>query len=938
MGSWQQEGSASALFGAEGDLLRPVFSDDAWEVLQACVAWLRSLGRGRLLPVDLILVLARRNHPGLMDALRSAQGSGDEGSDLLSALEALSRRIPAHGPDTRAGLHLDGLSLGLIGILEDALSWVRESGRSIISEADLVRMVRWRLELQDSNSIRWAVRKLASHGVDHFFDSDGKLRSDAFTPEVWYAFKHAMRLSARGGLPFVGTPHAVAALCQLPTGHLREATSASGVHPERLQEELLRLVGSRSPAQPEFPLTRRTLTPRLLRMIGRASQRAGREGRRIQEVDILDAFLVDGGSSMDLAKAMGIEHALRQRLSTSPSVEFEVISPTRAPAGVSLPEGRINERPQQALEQVGRDLSAEAEAGLLPDVHGREQELRRIINVLLRSEQRNPLLTGEAGVGKTALAMALAKRIHEGRVPKALEHVRVIEIHGASLVGGTSYRGELEARIKQVLEEAADNVVLFIDEAHAVFAPRSSAGQPAEIPNHFKAALASGKIAVIAATTEAEYQRWIEKDPALKRRFERIVIPELSPDATKEILRKLAPDYERRYEVSIHPDAIDAAIDLSMRFMPEQALPDKAKKVLMDAAIALSTELASQAQGRKAAAESGTPSKRVVGRYDVAQQISLKTQIPLDRIEKKSSLGWWAALQERLDTYVVGQSEAARALASGFLTSRVQQPSDNAPLGVFVFVGPPGVGQVELARGLAIEVFGSDKALLRVDLSDYQESHSMSRLIGAAPGYVGYQDEDALVTPLRRRPGQVVLLQGFDLAHPRIQERLVRVFHEGEIADTQGLRADTRHAIFVLTIERKLQAKGAIGFGADGKTAPSLADVAPTTADCLRSFPYHLVPFHGLGDQGSRFGETYVMERLARFQRMLAEEFGREFTLDDALRRDLLERASALKDVRDIEPLLQELVIQPTLAQILQEGEVPATSTNPTSRRHPSFA
>lgn len=906
------------LFDDTGKLRQGVFEPDAWTALEAVVAWLKEIKRARMLPVDLILVLVERGDDALRRAISRAARQVDDVPDIEEQLQGLSSRIDQDRAGTPA-LHVDGLSLGLTGILEDAAAWAHEAGRDRVREADLVRVVRWRTELQDSASVRWALRQLSIPGTHNFLDVEGSLRSESFSSDVWWALNHAMRLSARGGLPFVGTPHCVAALCQLQSGLLTNSSLVAGVNPTRLQEEVLRLVGSRSPEQSEFPLNRRTLTPRLLKMISKASFRADRDGRRIQESDVLEAFLQDGGSSLELVQALGIEAPLRTRLGEPRVAEFESASATRAtqrPAGGRKEEGGHEEPRRRTLDDIGRDLSAEAAAGTLTPVLGREAELQRIINVLLRAEQRNPLLTGEPGVGKTALAVALAQQIHDQRVPKRLRGMRVVEINGAALVGGTSYRGELEARIRNVLKEAEDQVILFIDEAHAVFAPRSGAGQPAEVPNHFKAALASGRIAVIAATTEVEYHRWIEQDPALKRRFERIVIPELGATSTRAILQTLAPTYERLYEVSIHPEALDAAIDLSHRFVPEQSQPDKAKKLLMDAAIAVSSELAITGQPAARSDQTGTPNGRLVTRSDIASQVAMKTGIPLDRIERTSSLAWWAGLGERLQRRVLGQAGATQALGERLLAARLQPREEVLPFGLFALVGPPDVGQFELAKALAQELFGSERALLRIDMGDYQEAHSLSRLTGAAPGYVGYQEEDALVAPLRRRPAQVVYLPGFDLAHPRIQERLLRMLREGEVTDTRGLRADLRHALFLLSFERDTPTRSAIGF--QNESDPDEKLLEPEVLDRLRQVHCELIALEGVGQRGSQLTEALVTDRLQRFRTMLREEYGHELDLEPAVLESFLKEARNLKDSSGLEPLFRRRVVEPVLSRLLK--------------------
>lgn len=905
-----------ALFRDDGTLDRDQFAPRGLAVLEACLQWLQSIERGMLLPIDLIAVLMQRGDPALLRTIARITRGRDDAEGLVDQLQTLARRVDRQG-DPTPKLHIEHFSLGLVGILDDALAWAREAGRRRIDEPDIVRVVRWRAELQDSASVRWALRQLAQPGDERLFDADGALRGPAFASVLWSHLQAGMLLAHQAGMPFLGTPHAMAAVASHEGGPMARAARKAGVDPIRLRDELLRIVGKREPGQPPFTLGRRTLTPRLVRMMMVAAERLPNPGDSIGETEFLEAFLEDGGTSLDLVNELGIGPHLRAELSA-----------TRIHAAdADLPPGAASERPALAaasvLDQLGRDLTAEARDGKLPTVLGREAELQRVINVLLRQEQRNPLLTGEAGVGKTALAAALAQRIVDGTVPKRLRNMRVVELNGASLVGGTSYRGELEARIRAILAEAEDNVLLFMDEAHAVFSPRLSSGQPAEVPNHFKSALAAGRIAVVAATTEAEYHRWIEQDPALQRRFERIVVPEMSPELTARILRDLAPEYEEAYEVPIAPESVDAAIELSTRFMPESALPDKAKKLFMDSVIAVSSDLAARPTtgAMPRIHGEGTPSRRMVVRADVAAEVARKTGIPLDRILGSSSPAWWHALRLRLQPQTLGRNRVVETLTRTLMEARLRDPKQHGVPTSLALVGPVGSGRTRLARALATELFGSDDALLHLDLSDYQEAHSISRLIGTAPGYVGYQDEDALVTPLRRRPASVVLLQAFHLAHPRVQERFLRLFAEGSIADMRGLRADARHAVFLLTIDTAEASHGRIGFG--GSHRRSSLDTLPRDTqellERLGDVGVTPIDFTETGDLES-YLDQWLEEQLQTLAANLASEFNQPLNVDEDTRALFRQRALQRGTTQGLDRLLRELVLDPLTDRLLSHA------------------
>jgi ATP-dependent Clp protease ATP-binding subunit ClpA len=909
------------LFRADGSLDETCFAPDAQQTLRRCTEWLSELDRSVYLPIDLMVVLLDRGSESLHRAISRATRGVDRVEDLRDQLRTLARRVERERHDTPA-LWQAQFSLGFTGLLQDAARWAHDCGRKAISEADLERVVRWRAELQESASIRWAIRQLASPETAVLFDSEGSLRTDVFDPDALAALRRAARISARAGMPFLGTPHLIAAFCT-SRGCLFSAAEQSGVDPRRLHDQLLRIVGTRTPPLSDFSLSRRTLTPRLARMLTAAQELAERNGTRVREFEILEAFLDDGGSSLDLVRATGVLTALQQQLREVQAQRQAELDPTAIDLSRADEPAPLSATP--VLDQIGRDLSADAKAGLLNPVLGREVELQRTINVLLRGEQRNPLLTGEAGVGKTAIAVALALRIHEGTVPRRLQGMRVVEINGASLVGGTSYRGELEARIRSLLAEAENNVILFMDEAHAVFAPRTNSGQPAEVPNHFKSALASGKIAVVAATTDAEFHRWIEQDPALRRRFERIEIPELSAQVTRTILNGLVDSYQRDYEACITEEAVQAAVDYSVQFMPDQSLPDKAKKLLMDSTIAVVSDLArvttadtAEENSRKIAAPIPIP---VVKAADVAKQVALKTGIPLHRITS-NWVGGLTGLDTRLAQHVPGQEAAATLVASRLVAGRLSSAGRKRPQAVFVFVGPPGSGRTRLAQGLARELYGSDKALLRLHMADFSESHSVSRLIGSPPGYVGYQDEDALVSPLRRRPSSVVLMLDFDLAHPNVQERLIRVFDEGELVDTRGMKADASHAIFVLTIAADLAGpRAGIGFGSSQSLAsPDARDglrrLRPELFDRLKGYTWEYIPFAG-PDDGSLV-RVLLLEKIQTLQKSLVNDYGMELRIATEMKDELIRQAGALRDIRDLERLFQQLVIEPVSAKLLR--------------------
>ena len=456
------------------------------------------------------------------------------------------------------------------------------------------------------------------------------------------------------------------------------------------------------------------------------------------------------------------------------------------------------------LDQYGRDLTQLAAGGGTDPVVCRDREIKRVIQILSRRTKNNPVLVGEPGVGKTAVAEGLAQRVARGEVPDSLRGMRIVTLDVASMLAGTKYRGDFEDRVKAVLREVrrAGDVIVFIDELHTLVGAGSAEGA-IDAANIIKPALGRGELQVIGATTLEEYRRHIEKDAALERRFQPVNVPEPGLADCEKMLSALKSGLESHHGLRISDEAVSAAVQLSARYINDRFLPDKAIDLLDEAASRVRIE-----GGRD----------RVVGRAEVADVVSSWTGLPLAAItedEGRRLLRLESSLHER----VVGQDEAVGAVARAIRRSRVGLSDPRRPVGSFLFLGPSGVGKTELCRALAVAVYGDEKALIRLDMSEYMEKHAVSRLIGSPPGYVGYDDGGQLTERVRRRPWSVVLFDEIEKAHEDVYNLLLQIMDDGGLTDSAGRRADFRNTIVVMTSNVGAKAinagRTAMGFGGE---------------------------------------------------------------------------------------------------------------------------
>ncbi|MGE5247442.1 MAG: AAA family ATPase [Verrucomicrobiota bacterium] len=548
------------------------------------------------------------------------------------------------------------------------------------------------------------------------------------------------------------------------------------------------------------------------------------EGTEVAARHLLAALLEAPGPGIGaVLTGAGVAPEVLRRalLGEQPPSQDQVHVHEEAGAAQRTEEPQLSDTP--LLDRYGRDITRAAREGrLMPfvDSDRTRNTLRQVIKVLMMPVKNNPVLIGEAGVGKTAVVEALAERIAMGRDRKVLPGRRLVELSMGELVAGTKYRGEFEERLTRLIDEVRSHpeVILFIDEFHTVAGAGRAEGAPMDAGNIMKPALARGELRCIGATTITEYRRSIEKDPALDRRFQPVQVAEPGREETLQILHGLRAHRERHFGVTIADDALAATIDLAIRFDPTHFLPDKAIDLLDRACAECRVPMLSVAANSDRHDPVGVA---VVTPEYVARVVAEKLGVPLE--VARGGLGGIAesrvrGLQEYLSRHIVGQEEAISRVCRRLVFSHAGLGDRRRPMGVFLFLGPSGVGKTEVARRIAQYLFANDRAFIRLDMSEYQDDVSVSRLIGAAPGYVGYEEGGQLVSRLRTTPYSVVLLDEVEKAAPRVFDLFLQLFDDGKLTDAQGHTADARHAIFIMT--GNVRVRTGMGFHAD---APQVA-------------------------------------------------------------------------------------------------------------------
>ena len=780
--------------------------------------------------------------------------------------------------------------------------------------------------------------------------TEGAKRALSIAQEKAIEFKHN----------YVGTEHLLLGLVEEEKSVSARALSELGVKGKELEQDVIRAVGKGTHSGGQLQMT-----PRTKHVLDLAQQAANSRGHNyIGTEHILLGLLSDGGGvAMQLLASKGI------RLE-------DVVEKVNAIVGGEEDGSHQGQGTASDLGDIADyaiDLNESVKQGKIDPVIGRDTEIQRVIQILSRRTKNNPVLIGEPGVGKTAIAEGLAQRIVSGDVPDALRDKRIISVNLGSMLAGAKYRGEFEERLKKVMDEvqAHDDMIVFIDEIHTLIGAGASEGAM-DAANILKPALARGNFQVIGATTLDEYKKHIEKDAALERRFQPVQVGEPSEEDALSILKGLRDRYEAFHKVQITDEALAAAVHLSSRYIADRFLPDKAIDVMDEAASkvrmavftatpdvkALEDELVQVRKEKEAAvtaqdfeqaatlrdrekelesdiaskqedSKKDSESKLVVTESEIAAVVSEWSGIPVSRVAEEESQRL-LRLEEELHQRVIGQDEAVVAVSKAVRRARAGLKDPKRPIGSFLFLGPTGVGKTELARSLASNLFGDENAMIRIDMSEYMEKHAVSRLVGAPPGYVGYDEGGQLTEAVRRRPYSVVLFDEVEKAHPDFFNILLQVLDDGRLTDNQGRTVDFRNTVIIMT--SNLGAKylkedtAAMGFLAAKGEQEAGKDKESMKKDVLQAVKAHFRPeflnridemivFHAL--------ETEQLERIVRILLQSVttrlHEQGMELEVsEEAMKKIVAEGTDFAMGARPLKRAIQRFVEDPISDAILE--------------------
>ncbi|NLJ88880.1 MAG: ATP-dependent Clp protease ATP-binding subunit [Epulopiscium sp.] len=736
-----------------------------------------------------------------------------------------------------------------------------------------------------------------------------------FTKRAQEALQASQQVAAQLGHGYVGTEHILLGLIRVEESVAAKALKNQGVSEEDIINKLKAVIGSGdiSIAEPQ------DFTPRAKRILEMSFREALKMGTGyIGTEHLLLALLREQDSiAVKLLISMGI----------NPQNIYDDImamlgESNKGQGGITINNkvaSKVSNSDTPTLDQFSRDLTAMATEQKFDPIIGRDKEIERVIQVLSRRTKNNPCLVGEPGVGKTAIAEGLAQKIVEGNVPEIIKNKRVVSLDLSAMIAGSKYRGEFEERIKKALDEirASSNVILFIDELHTIIGAGAAEGA-IDASNILKPSLARGEIQVIGATTLDEYRKYIEKDAALERRFQPVKVEEPTEEETIEILKGLRDKYEAHHQVHITDESIIAAVKLSSRYITDRFLPDKAIDLIDEAASkirlrlytappnvkeleekleelekekesAIKTEEFEKAgeikkkqdeikkkleQEKSDWKDAYSKAKQEVTEEEIADIVASWTGIPVRKLAEEESERL-RKLEEILHKRVIGQEEAVKAVSKAIRRGRVGLKDPKRPIGSFLFLGPTGVGKTELTKALAEALFGDDDAMVRIDMSEYMEKHSVSKLIGSPPGYVGYDEGGQLSEKIRRKPYSVILFDEVEKAHPDVFNILLQVLDDGHITDSQGRRVDFKNTVVIMTSNigaRNIVEPKRLGFASADSEARNYDDMKKNVMDEVKRLfrPEFLnridemIVFHPLNKEHIKEIVSIMVEQLAK--------------------------------------------------------------------------
>ena len=788
-----------------------------------------------------------------------------------------------------------------------------------------------------------------------------------FTTRAKKAIDSAGEVAKELNHKYIGTEHILYGLVEEGSGVASKILENNYINSNKIKSQIVEMIGNGEKSSETLGFT-----PRAKRVLENSYLEAKKTGNDYIGTENLLIGILREGDSIAVKILLNLEADL-------PKIYNEVISSSKA--DINKEKDALQKKidykdaDMPTLKQFGKDLIKEAEDGKIDPVIGRKDEIQRIIQILSRRTKNNPCLIGEPGVGKTAIIEGLAEKIALGDVPQNLKDKRIISLDISGMVAGTKYRGDFEDRIKKVLNEVknSQNVILFIDELHTIVGAGSAEGA-IDAANILKPMLARSEIQIIGATTISEYRKNIEKDSALERRFNPINVPEPSIDETFQIMNGLRDKYEAHHNVKITNEAIDAAIKLSIRYINDRFLPDKAIDLIDEAAskarisefmepdklkklqeqiekISKDKEEAIFAQKFEKAAElrdeeiniksefekentkwNSKSTKRLITitDEDIAEIISSWTGVPVEKLNKGENEKL-KNLEQELHKRVIGQNEAINAISKAIRRGRLGLKDPNRPIGSFLFLGPTGVGKTELSKALAESLFGAEKDLIRIDMSEYMESHSVSKLIGSPPGYVGFEERGQLTEKIRNKPYSVILFDEIEKAHPDVMNILLQVLDDGRLTDSTGRKVDFRNSIIIMTSNigaRLITDKKTLGF-ANTKNEDHEKEYENTKKDVMAELKKELRPeflnrideivvFHKLSDDDIKKIIDIMLNNLSK--RM--EEKGYKIRFEDEIKQ-LIAKQGTNKSfgARPLRRTIQNMV-EDKIAEFILDGKI----------------